>query len=201
MSRVDWQAEAQARALWPADLPVPTRPECERAARRLFRFATGRAWKNPVRFTSGNRRTRVRSHAMLLNANHVSHQYNAKGQSATIGGWVTFVQGLASSLIFNGWVARAKVMRGTQLARLEVKLIQEVLDRGWLSGILKDPVKPVPVRSTPPKSVLLLKEQARVGKRLRAWGTKRRRAELAIRKLSRRARFLERKLTEVADVA
>jgi hypothetical protein len=72
---------------------------------------------------------------------------------------------------------------GSGHARLEIRMIKEVVRRGWLDGRLKSQPKP-PVAAPDPL--------VRLRARHKAWTTRAKRAATALRKLERSIRRLEK---------
>lgn len=164
MSRVtrrEWYE--RVNAAWPAQMPELTAEEAIRAGRKLYRFALKRTFKGPVRVTSGNRYTWVRRGQMIVNPDQ---------------GWKGLVH-LLSHYCENG-------PHGGAHARMELRMIREVLRRGWLNGALKRPNKPPIVRD------LRVERYARVLNRITTWEGKRLRAERALKRLVQQRRYYER---------
>jgi len=114
---------------WPADVPILTADEAKRAARKLWRFAMGETWKGTVVVTSGRRHTWERNGTLYVNPTH---------------GWCVFVNDLAW-LFFTR--ANPGMLRNTKdIAKLEEKLIREVVKRGWLYDQLKTEEEPELIR-------------------------------------------------------
>jgi hypothetical protein len=161
---------------WPPDTNdgrdlKPTPQEAMSAARRLYRLGTGRAFRGRVRLTSGNRYTWVRRHVLYVNPD------------CRRGGWHELVHDL-SHYCHRKVHPRNKPHAGTH-AWIERNMIQHVVESGWLDGKLKRPAKEKPdVRQVRQKRVL-----AAINK----WEAKRKRAETALKKLRRQARYYEKK--------
>ena len=113
---------------WPADVPILTADEAKRAARKLWRFAMGETWSGTVVVTSGRRHTWERNGTLYVNPNT----------------WPYFVSDLAW-LFFTR--ANPDARRNTKdIAKLEEKLIREVVKRGWLYDQLKTEEEPELIR-------------------------------------------------------
>jgi hypothetical protein len=141
VSRRDWYARVNAAwtAARPANAPLPTLtgPEAVRAARRLFRFETRTTWTRPVRVTSGNRYTYAHGGVLHVNPDR---------------GWSEFVHEL-SHWLHNRAGARSQFgPHHPSHARLELRLVNQVVRRGWLDGRLRDKERPAELASrfTPP---------------------------------------------------
>lgn len=165
VSRREWYE--RANAAWPEQLPALTAGEAVRAARRLYRFVTRRTWKGEVVVTSGNRYSKVSVYRNQIIVNPDA-------------GWHSLVH-LLSHYLYRGGHTK-------EHARLERRMIKEVVRRGWLTGTLKDKPKP----PAPPVDKRA-QEQERLAARLARWETKQRRAIRAIAKLRRRLRILARR--------
>ncbi len=159
---------------------APTPEEAVRAARKLFRFATGQTWEGPVRVTSGNRYTWVNGGALTVNPDR-------RGRYR---GWVSLVHDLSHYLHRYHINPGVRPHTGKH-ARLEISLIKEVIKRGWLNGSLK---APEPVAVAPDQQAQRDREVAleRLYARRKAWKTKLARAENAIRRINRSITARER---------
>jgi hypothetical protein len=165
-------------AVWPDPVPVPSGPEAIAGARKLTRLALTLGPPNGIRrvppkkfkLTSGNRYTWANAGTFMVNPDH---------QSLSFGGWSAMVHDIAH------WAAR-KLYReghGPHECFIEHTLAKHVVDSGWLDGKLKRPEKPrEPVQCV---------RRRRVLERIAAWERKRRRAETALKKLRRQARYYE----------
>jgi hypothetical protein len=162
---------------WPDAVPALTAAEATSAAKRLYRLGMGRAFRGKTRLTSGRRYNYVRRGVLFV---------NPKGHH--FGGWRDLVHDLSH------YCHRRKHPghkphdgRGTH-AFIERTMIEHVVNSGWLDGRLKRPDKP-----TKQTDVRALR-QRRVLERLAAWEAKRKRAERALAKLRRQARYYEKSL-------
>lgn len=125
----------RANAVWPAVIPELTPDEALRAARRLWRFATGKTWRGPVeRVASSRWYTWVRRGVLYVNHNKVEF---VPGHGM-VGGWRTFVHDLGHCVDFRtGKRRQAGRPHSKQHARLEARIAKEVIRRGWLDGRLR----------------------------------------------------------------
>lgn len=163
LSRRAWYE--RVNAAWPAEPPPKlTDVEAVRATKRLYRFVRGRNNPYPIRLTSGNRRTWLRHGALVVNPEK---------------GWHALIHYL--SHLWGGG-------HGSEHARLERRMIKEVVRRGWLAGKLRDQPKPPPPPAPDPKLVRYQRTVAAIGR----WTAKRDRAERALKKLERRKRYYDR---------
>lgn len=167
----DWYA--RVNAAWPAELPELTDWEAVRAASRLYRWARGRACPLEIRATSGNRYTYARGGVLWVNPDK---------------GWRGFIHELSH------YVDLEPEGHSAHHARLELRMIREVLRRGWLDGRLrKEPaVKAKPERD--PREV----KRERIAAAMARWESKAKRAETALAKLRRRAKYYDRVLERTA---
>jgi hypothetical protein len=154
----------RVEALWVPHMPLPalTAEEAIRAARKLYRFIYGHKFPYSIRVTSGNRYTRMRA----VNPDR---------------GW----HGLVHSLSHNFDPNRKPHSGGH--ARLEIRMIKEVIKRGWLSGSLKQPEKPKPEKRDERAAKFLRVEAA-----IERWEAKLRRAQNALKKLERQRKYYAR---------
>ena len=109
----------RVNATWPVFVPKPTPEEAIRGARKLYRFAFGKPFTGTVRITTGNRYTWIRRGVMYVNA--------ADGWDGRRG-IVHLLSHYAHSRLNPG----AGDHTGAH-ARLEIRMIKEVLKRGWLN--------------------------------------------------------------------
>ena len=166
---------------WPEQVPVPSPQEALAGARRLVRLALTLGPPNgpklkvsryKFKLTSGNRYTWVR--------NGVFHVNPSKGEWNIDRGWPTMCHDISH------W-ANYRLFRGkphtAQHAFIERKLAEHVVKSGWLDGKLKRPEK-----AKPPVD-LQAERAARIAARIVTWERKRKRAETALRKLRRQAKY------------
>lgn len=163
---------------WPAgtndgcDLK-PTPAEAISAAKRLYRFALKRPCRLRIKLTSGRRITWVRNHVLYVNPDE-----DGKG-------WHELVHSM-SHYATRRLFPKANT-HGPQHAFMEREMIKHVVNSGWLEGKLLRPKKPkVTVDPTVARA-------AHVAARIKAWESKKRRAENALKKLQRTARYYQRK--------
>lgn len=176
VTRKEWYN--RVNALWPADIrerPL-TALEAIRAACKLYRFVTGRTISaKHVRLTSGNRSTDIRSGVLFVNPQGAKRD--------THRGWEALVHDLSHRLI--------NTAHGGEHARLEIRMIKEVVKRGWLDGTLRDAPKAA-APAVDPRNV----KRARTVAAIARWETKARRAENALRKLRRSLAAQDRAATK-----
>lgn len=158
VTRKEWYR--RVNEAWPKPLPQLTEEEAARAARRLYRFVRKTKFAGKVLPTSGNRFTDIRYGDMYVNAER---------------GWDSLVHELSHELI--------NAPHGGEHARLELRMIKEVLKRGWLSGTLK--------REPKQEAVVDVRRvrAERVAASIARWEKKLARAETALKKLRRKARY------------
>jgi|GEM_PF-1534014 len=166
LTRKEWYR--RVGETWPETVPALTRDEAARAARRLYRYVMGRKFVGEVIQATGNRYTRVRHRQIVLNPEH-----------ATEGGWKGLIHMLSHYLA-------PELRHGGDHARLERRMIGQVLRRGWLEGKLKRAPKPKP--EIDPRAEKLARCEAAIVR----WERKLGRAQRALAKLKRkRARLLK----------
>jgi hypothetical protein len=161
---------------WPAgDLPVPTEQEAVAAVKRLYRLVMKKPLRLRTKITSGRRYTYARRGVM-----HV----NAKGHY--FGGWRDLVHDLSHHCHYRLHPGhKPHDGRGTH-AWIERQMIEHVVNSGWLDGKLRREPKAKPVVDM--KAVRHQRALASV----KRWEAKLKRAETALRKLRRQARYYER---------
>jgi len=122
VTRREWYG--RVNAAWPATIPPLTLPEAARAARRLLRFSgiCPKTWLPKVRETSGNRRTWIDSEGLVVNTNN---------------GWRSFVHRLSHWI---HWHKNRHTLapHDREHAKLELRLVKQVVRRGWIDGRLRD---------------------------------------------------------------
>lgn len=160
---------------WPETLPTLTGDEAIAAAKRLYRFAMKKSWKGKWKLTSGRRYTWPRSGTFYVNPNR-------DNWSDAPAGWPDLIH-MMSHYCFRQLMPHRKPHDSRHLY-LERDMVEYVLTHGWLDGKLK-PKPKAPV--TPDRA-------AQLAARAKRWETKRRRAETALRKITRqRARLAREK--------
>lgn len=159
-------------AAWPETMTTPTGQEAMSAVKRLYRMAMGKAWKGPMKLTSGRNHTWARRGTFYVNPN----------QDGFFNGWKSLVHDMSHYCH-----ARLHPDKGGHDHRhewLEKEMIQYVVAHGWLDGKLRREAKP-----ETPKQELRYK---RICERIEAWEAKKRRAETALKKLERSKRYYEK---------
>jgi hypothetical protein len=179
VTRREWYE--RVNAAWPATLPALTADEAIRAARRLYRFVRRRTFDGQVKTTSGNRYSYIRNGVLYVNPDR---------------GWHDLVHDL--SHYFHARLSDAKP-HASDHARLELRMAKEVVRRGWLDGTLKTPARAP--RAKPSADDVRRQKYARILARAKAWESKRKRAETALKKLRRQAAYYERTLSTTAEGA
>jgi len=109
----------RVNAAWPAHVPPMKPKDAINAAKRLYRFATGKKLGWVVKVTSGNRHTWGRNWSGVLRVNPTK-------------GWREFVHD------FSHWLDRVALRRrekphAREHAKLELRLVREIVKRGWLN--------------------------------------------------------------------
>lgn len=162
ITRREWYE--RVNAAWPRPLPALTAEEAVRASRRLYRYGTKKTWRGDVRVTSGRNLGGIYGGTMLVNPSL---------------GWEHLVHYLSHDVERSG--------HGARHARMELRMIKEVVKRGWLEGKLKVTPKP----ALAPRD-LKAERAARLLGRATRWEAKRKRAETALKKIRRQLRYYER---------
>lgn len=163
VSRKEWYR--RVNSTWPAGpLPELTAPEAVSAARRLYRFVRRRKCPWPVKVTSGWRYTQIFGGVVYVNPGD---------------GWKVFIHLLSHSL-YRG-------PHSGEHARGEMRLIKQVIRRGWLAGKLKRTPKPQPVVDWKAQRY----ERALAARK--RWTAKLKLAQTKLRKLNRTIAYYERK--------
>ena len=176
VTRREWYQ--RVNAVWPEVIPPLTADEATRAARKLYRYATGRRLTLPIEITTGNRYTWPHNGVLYVNPDSTRH-----GSA-----WQSLVHDMSHWLHhrMNSDKPHAK-----SHAKLELRLSKLVVKRGWLNGTLKTQQKP-PAQAVDAR----VTRQQRILERLKRWQHKQQRAERALAKLQRQARHYERTLTQ-----
>lgn len=175
IARREWYQRTEAT--WPAEVPPLTADEAVRAARKLYRFARGRAIRVPVVPTTG----RIYTGFGVDTAKPFGSGRNVLKVNAEHG-WKQLVHGLSHAT--GGGHSKGH-------ARLEARMIREVLRRGWLDGALKTEPKPEPSQADRDARRL-----AQIEAGIARWQSKRKRAETALRKLERRRKYYAAKAVQ-----
>lgn len=110
----------RVNSAWPAHVPPMTSKDAINAAKRLYRFATKKKLGWVVKVTSGNRYTWGRSGVLHVNPTK---------------GWREFVHEFSHWLDRTHWLfARGRGKPHARVhAKLELRLVREVVKRGWLN--------------------------------------------------------------------
>jgi hypothetical protein len=178
VTRKEWYR--RVNAAWPATVPPLTPEEAVRAFRRLYRYAFKRTYTGYVRVATGNRRT--------------GREYQ----------WATGTRGWRVNPS-HGWKDLVHILshyaspgvHGGKHARMELRLIRQVLQRGWLDGKLRPVVPPIPPAMPTAADKRVVRMQ-RLLQREARWAAKLKRAERALRKLRRQRRYYEREQAKAA---
>jgi hypothetical protein len=178
MNRRDWYE--RVNAAWPAGpLPKLTTDEAVKAARRLFRFCKLKV--REVTATSGNRHNWGRwDGVFVVNPDK---------------GWRELVHGVAHWAHYRltpGGVAP----HDKSHARLELRLVKQVVKRGWLTGRLKPQPKVATATAKPAGDAKLEHARAMLAKA----DTRLKRATTIRRKWAQRVARLERKVAAPAPM-
>jgi hypothetical protein len=178
VTRTKWYA--RVNSAWPERVPELNAEEAQRAARKLIRFALGNAVKvGDVQVTSGNRYSWVRGGIVKVNPDR---------------GWKSLVHDLSH------WAHKysntGDKPHDSSHARMELRMIKRVVSSGWLDGSLKTPeAAPEPAADpSADRQALRLLRAARIDDRIERWEAKAKRAERALAKLRRQARYYQRTL-------
>ena len=169
---------SRVNSVWPKEVQKPTPDEAMKAARKLYRFVTGKSWDGEVELTSGNRYTYFRGGVMYVNPDgHGDHQH--------LGGWYALVHDLSHH--FHWRYGDGSKPHSRSHARLELRLAKEVVKRGWLTGTLKVQEKPEPK----PVDEKLTKA-IRIEAAIQRWEAKLKRAQNALKKLNRKSDYYKK---------
>lgn len=173
MNRREWYE--RVNAAWPQAVPALTGLEAVRAARRLFRFCKVKVAR--IVETSGNRSSWA--------------GYDSAGLRFRVnpaGGWKLLVHSVSHWAHYR--TAPGVAPHDKAHARLELRLVKQVLKRGWLEGRLKP--APQPKAAAPaPSSAGAKVDHARA--MLRRAETRAKRAATILAKWKRRVARAERK--------
>jgi len=167
---------------WPCEpgkLPKPTGPEAIAGTRLLlaegFRLCGApnmARQKRTFRLTSGRRHTWPRSGVWHVNPDEDGH------------GWAEIVHSVSH------WCHQKRFPgnkgHGGSHAFIEKHLIEHVVSRGWLDGKLRRPERVKKVRD------VRTERHQRAIASLARWTTKKKRADTAIKKLTKQVRYYER---------
>jgi hypothetical protein len=166
---VGQRAYVRVNATWPNPLPALTAQEAMSAGKRLYRLGMGRAFKGKIKVTSGRRHSWVRQGVLYVNPDR---------------GWHHLVHDLSHYCFWRTHPNRRP--HDWRHAAMEKRLIEAVVSGGWLNGKLR--------REPKPKPDLKTVRQQRIVARIKAWETKRKRAENALKKLYKQQTYYEKTL-------
>lgn len=156
---------------WPVasfELPKLTDGEAKRAFRMLYRHRFGKKWMGRApRIVRGQRRRTW---------------WNRLAPDA---GWHSFIHDLSHDFHSRQYPGQ-NPHKGSSHAAVEIDLIEFVVNRGWLEGKLKS--KP---REKKPAPDIRTVRKARAEQNLKRWLTKKKRAETAIKKLTKTIRYYD----------
>lgn len=187
----------QVNDAWPDKVPETfTFKEGVNAVRRLYRFLRGGDFPYTIIETSGRRYNGISSGTFRLNT-----EGNGHGHSHIKNAWTDLVHDLSHLAIQRGWYYGYTVKpHSKEHARLELKLVKEVVKRGWLTPAAKEalPQQVIAPKSVVPAFVMSPKPDPRVEKLQRAraslerWERKELCAKRAMAKLRRRIGYYAR---------
>lgn len=172
---------SRVNAAWPEKVPPLTFEAGANAVRRLYRFVTGVTFSGEIQETSGNRYNYARRGVFYL---------NTQGHSGR-GAWHDLIHDLSHTLSDRVYDYRIKP-HSREHAKLELKLVKEVVRRGWLNGVKPKESKPAP----DVKLVKLMRTEAAIQK----WESKLKRAQNALKKLNRRRSYYHRAIGQSATI-
>lgn len=164
---------AAVNGQWPEPMPDLHPEEALAAAKRLYRFAAGKAWKGKWALTSGRRYTWPRSGVYYVNPARTN------GWSGRDIGWRDLVHMMSHYV--NQRLHPTWKPHGPEHHAIERRMVAYVIEQGWLDGSLRKPAKPKPDR--------VAKKKEATAAALKRWEAKKKRAETALRKLKRRATY------------
>jgi hypothetical protein len=187
---------ARVNAAWPQQVPALTADEAVIAAKRLWRFATGTT-PHEVRLTSGNRSTAWIGavHARRVGASilRVNRGDDWKRLVHLLSHWAAYA---APAKALGAANASERGQHTKAHARLELRMVKQVVARGWLDGRLK-PQQEEPAAAPAPQEAKA-RRQAADAEHARAMlakaTTRAKRAETIRRKWARRPAARERAL-------
>jgi len=159
----------RVNAVWPSPVPALTAQEAISASRRLLRLALGEPFTGKIQITSGRRHNWVRNGVLYVNPDR---------------GWHDLVHDLSHYAFWRLHPGRKP--HDWRHAALERSLIEAVASKRWLDGILRREPKPKP------KPDLRAVRQMRIIARIKAWETKLRRADNALKKLHKQQAYYEK---------
>jgi hypothetical protein len=162
---------------WPKEIPPLTFEAGSNAAQRLHRFVTGENWVGTFIETSGNR--------------YSSYPRRGRYPINTETGWHRLIHDI-SHYHWRRHVGIGQKPHAKGHARFELKLVKEVVKRGWLTP--SSPSEPVVIDPAVVKRAEALKKQERIAAAIRRWNAKLKRAETALKKLNRKEKYYASKL-------
>jgi len=170
---------ANVNAVWPDHAPAPSPQEALTGARKLVRLALtlGREGSLPQKYrgkfalTSGVRRCWTRNRTFYVNPDNTRGFHGWKGIVHDISHW-------AGRRLYRDYSPHDH-----RHAFIERTLAEHVVRNGWLDGKLKREPKPKPEIDR------IALRAARIEARIKAWETKRRRAENALAALRKKQRY------------
>ena len=157
--------------------PILSEQESLLAAKKLYRHATGKSFTGKIKLTSGNRYTWVRNGVMSVNPD--KREAQARGLRALIHD---------ISHYCHGKMHPQDSAHSVRQARLEGKLVEFALSRGFTEGALK---KEAPEKKAKPD--LVCQRYARMVSRRDKWAAEFARAKRLLAKAEREVREYERR--------
>lgn len=173
VSTKEWYA--RANAAWPKPSPQLTEASAINAARRLWKWGMGEKLRYPIEITSGNRYTWIRSGKLCVNPEK---------------GWHDLIHDLSHLIWRRANVGEEIRPHEKGHAKLELRMVKEVVKRGWLN-----PEPPKEEAPKPTKQDVQSERYERINARIQAWEAKERRAKNAIKKLREQRAYYERQLS------
>ena len=184
--------DAKINAQWEGKRPVLSPEESLLAAKKLFRHATGKAWRGEWGLTSGNRFTwpqwdrKKRKNVFYVNPDRMRWGHRA-GE-----------HGLRDIIHLMSHYCHRRLHpydkpHSIRQMRLEARLTKFALDRRWHEGTLKKEPKPEPVKIEAPKPDRIQQRYARMVARREKWAREAERAERLLAKATREVRVYERR--------
>lgn len=166
----------RVNAEWPHPLPALTPQEAVSAAKRLWQFGTKRGWKGRVQLTSGNRSTWIRW-SRKPGEGRIFYVNPDKG-------WRNLVHDISHLVHYT--LHPDLSGHDWRHGHLERAMVSLVVSKGWLEGKLRREPRPKPN----PQEV----HHARIVARIKAWETKRKRAENALKRLKKQKAYYDKRL-------
>jgi len=168
----------RVNSVWPSPVPKLTLPEAKRAVRKLWRFVLKRVPSDlEVKLTTGNHRTRVDYHTVYVNL-----------EGTWEGGWDHLIHNLSHHFYHHIGLRERYKAHAKDHARLELRMRNLALRRGWLNGALLD--KP---RAEKPAADPISSELEHAQKKVKQAATRLKRALTIHKKWSRRVKRLQAK--------